>query len=169
MSTILFCKSKDGVLLASDGRVIGYTTILSEKNNKIIELDDYYVGSVGLLSLILKIERSVLRGFNGTPIEMIYNIQESLSKEEGKEEVAFLIFSKKNRKFYYADAHVYFPIDRSFYAIGSGRPYALGYLEAVHSQNLSLKEMEKIIKEAMKAAERYDAGTGGEIKIISYV
>lgn len=169
MSTVLVCKSENGVLLAGDGRIVGHTTILSEKSNKIVELKDYYIGSVGLLSLILKIEKDILKDFKGHPIELIYKIQDRLSGLEEGDEVAFLIFHKKDKKLYYVDLHVYFPIERDFFAIGSGRPFALGYLEALYSPRETIEDLEKVIKGAMKVASKYDAGTGGEIKIIKYV
>lgn len=173
-TTILGIVCKDGVVMAGDNRAtIGHSLIAMKDMEKVFPLNDYLVFSgcgsateaqkvAKLLTAEMKLKhlRSKSRPTVKQAAELLSNIQVSESAfilagidEDGTVSLYESLGMLSNKvKDYTA-------------SIGSGMPYALGYLERSWKPGLSVKEGVELAVESIKASSARDVGSGNGIDV----
>ncbi len=173
-TTILGIVCKDGVVMAGDNRVtIGSALIVSKDEEKVYPLNDYLVfagcgsateaqkaGKVLAAELKLKHLKAKSRPSVRQSASLLSNIQVSQS--------AFIlagIDSDGTASIYEITGGFLKKISDFTASIGSGMPYALGFLERSWKPNLTVKEGVELAIESIKASSARDIGSGNGIDV----
>ena len=174
-TTILGIVCKDGVVMAADRRSSLGTIIYDKNAMKVYPLNDYLVFSgcgsateiqkVGKLlkaELKLKELKSKCRPTVKQAASLLSNIQVQQS--------AFLlagIDEDKSVSVYDILGGFLGEVKDYSTSIGSGMPFALGYLERSWKQDLTIEQGVEIAKEALKSSTQRDAGSGNGMDIFT--
>jgi proteasome beta subunit len=173
-TTILGIVCKDGVVMAADRRgTVG--NMIYSKHEKVKQINDYLVYSgcgfsteiqkaAQLLTAELKLKdlRSKSRPSVKKAASLLSTIQVQAS--------AFLLagFDQNGDVKLYDILGGFVEEVKEFSAsIGSGMPFALGFLERQYKKGLSVKEGIELAKEALKSSTSRDEGSGNGIDIYS--
>jgi len=174
-TTILGIVCKDGVVMAADRRASVGTIIYDKAMKKVYQLNDYLVFSgcgsateiqkVGkLLTAELKLKelKSKSRPSVRQAAGLLSNIQVQGS--------AFLLagFDDNGKALLYDVLGGFLDEIEDYSAsMGSGMPYALGYLERSWKKDLTIEQGIEIAKEALKSSTARDMGSGNGIDIFT--
>jgi proteasome beta subunit len=173
-TTIIGIVCKDGVVMAADRRgTVG--NMIYSKHEKVIPLNDYLVysgcgfsteiqkvGQILKAELKLKDLRSKSRPSVRKAASLLSNIQVQAS--------AFLLagFDENGKISLYDILGGFVEEVKEFSAsIGSGMPFALGFLERQYRKNMTVKEGIELAIESLKSSTSRDEGSGNGIDIYS--
>jgi 20S proteasome subunit beta 5 len=176
-TTTLGFKFQGGVVLAVDSRASMGKFNSSESVRKVIEINDYLLGTMAggaadclfweeNLARILKIyelnngERMSVAGASQLFSSMLFNYRgHGLS-------VGTMIAGSddKGTHLYYCDQNGN-RIKGDIFSIGSGGSYAMGVLDTNYHYNLSLEEAVELGKRAISEATYMDSGSGGVVRV----
>ncbi|MDA3836333.1 MAG: hypothetical protein PF542_01810 [Nanoarchaeota archaeon] len=175
-TTILGIVCKDGVVMAADNRVsIGQSVIVQKDYKKVYPINDYIVfsgcGSATetqqiskLLTAELKLKelRSKKRPSVNNAAGLLSNIQASQS--------AFILagFDKDGTSsIFEITGGLSVKIKDYTASVGSGMPYALGYLERMWKPEITVKEGIELAKESIKSSMERDMATGNGMNVFT--
>lgn len=173
-----------GIILAADKRATAGGMIVNKKTEKILPIDGRVAittaGSVSDIQLLVKMLKAEIKlkemKSNRAPnVEeianlcsgMIYNNIRRMSMIPGVSH--FIMGGKNNGKFQLFDL---FPdgsltnID-DYIASGSGSVFALGVLDTLYKEDMSIEEGTKMVVKAINAALQRDTASGEGIDIIT--
>lgn len=118
-------------------------TKIFEINNKLFQPKKFLIGYAG--------------DVNGIPDVLEYLMDESGSTRPPKvRDLQCVILNSEGKIYTFTDPRKWIQLDEPCYAIGTGAPYALGVLHAGKS-----------VKDAIKAASKFDAFTGNGVKVMT--
>jgi proteasome beta subunit len=185
-TSILGIVCKDGIVMAADRQVTAGNLVMSKKEKKVVQLNDYLVGSwtgnasdaqmlnkVLVAELRLKELRSKKRPTvreaaslvanmsfrNIRQMTMIPSIAGTLIagfNEDGSTELYTIEPAGSIIKVEDYDAN-----------FGSGMPFILGLLERQYKKDMSLKEGVELAVEALKSSTQRDIGSGYGIDVFT--
>ena len=173
-TTILGIVCKDGIVMAGDRRgSVGDSLIYNKNTKKVSQLNDYLVFSgCGAATEIQKVSKILtaelrlkqLKSKTRPPVRQAAGLLSNIPVQVS----AFILAGIDEDK----SVHLYdilggFLEEVSDYtaSVGSGMPYALGYLERSWKSDLSVEEGIQIAKEALKASMSRDMGSGNGMDI----
>jgi len=171
-------KLKEGVILASEKRVVYGYTILSKSAKKIYPLNNRmgiaFTGLVGDMQTLAKRLRSLIQLYELT------NKSEMLTRSAAKvlSNILFenrftpyftqtLIAGRDQEGFHLFSLDVLGSLlDEEFAAVGSGAPIALGILESAYDKELSVADGVALAKKAIMGALSRDIGSGDGLDLL---
>ncbi|MBO3753498.1 MAG: proteasome subunit beta [Candidatus Brockarchaeota archaeon] len=169
----------DGVVLASDTRVVqGYYFIAHKRGKKILKIDDYIAATISggvadaqaLISSLQWEARSykLERGVN-MPVKAAANIASIIlsSTRMAPLYIQLIIggYDREGASLYVLDPLGGFSKE-AFVGSGSGSPVALGYLEAELKPPVSVQDAIPIAVKSILAAMQRDTATGNDFEIM---
>ncbi len=180
MTTTIGIVCGDGIVLASDSKATMGHFIASIEAKKIYQIDDFIgmtlAGSVGdaqKLIKILSIESKLYRIQRGESITIkgATNLLSNILNNNRREpySIQFIIggIDKNGIHLYSLDALGGMLEERKVCSTGSGSPMAYGILENEYQEGISIKDGIKVATNALNAAIRRDAASGGNIEIVT--
>jgi proteasome beta subunit len=178
-TSIISIVCKDGVIMAADRQVTAGNIVMSKKEKKVIQLNDYLVGAwcgnasdaqmlsrIIIAELRLKELRSKQRPTIKETASLVANIcfrnirQMSMIpsivgtliggfNEDGTVEVYTI-----------EPAGGYYKVEDYDANFGSGMPFILGLLERGYKKDMTIKEGTELAVEALKSSTQRDTGSG---------
>ena len=168
----------DGVVMGADSRATMDTFIASSEARKVWKIDDNLgltiaggVGDAQELVRLLKAQNEIYKMDERKP----------LSPKSATSLLSIILQDNKMMPFYVqlivagmdgAKPELYnldplggYTVESKFTATGSGSITALGYLENVYAEDLSIKEGIKIVHKALTTAMKRDSATGNNILV----
>jgi proteasome beta subunit len=174
-TTILGIVCKDGVVMAADRRGTVGMMIYSKDHEKVFNLNDYLVFSgcgssteIQKVSQLLRAElrlkelKSKVRPTVRQSASLLSNIQVQASAfllagfdENGKVSLYDILGGRVDEVKDYSAS------------VGSGMPFALGFLERQYKEDITIKEGVELAKESIKSSTQRDEGSGNGMDIIT--
>ena len=170
----------DGVVIGADSRATMDTFIASTEARKVWKIDENVAmtiaGGVGDAEALIRIIKAQ---------NEIYKMDERkpLSPKSATSLLSIILHDNKMMPFYVqlivagidgSKPELYnldplggYTVESKFTATGSGSITALGYLENVYSEDLSIKDGIKIVHKALTTAMKRDSATGNSILVAS--
>ncbi len=170
----------DGVVIGADSRATMDTFIASTEARKVWKIDENVAmtiaGGVGDAEALIRIIKAQ---------NEIYKMDERkpLSPKSATSLLSIILQDNKMMPFYVqlivagidgSKPELYnldplggYTVESKFTATGSGSITALGYLENVYSEDLSIKDGIKIVHKALTTAMKRDSATGNSILVAS--
>ena len=170
----------DGVVVGADSRATMDTFIATQEAVKVYKINDTLAmtiaGGVGDAEYLIKLVSAQ---------DQIYAMEEkkSLSPRAATSLLSIVLqenkmypfmvqlimagFTNGTPELYDMDPLGGYTKESHYTSTGSGSLTALGYLESVYQENLSVQEGIKHVAKALSIAMRRDSATGGNMKIIS--
>ena len=170
----------DGVVVGADSRATMDTFIASTEARKVWKIDENVAmtiaGGVGDAEALIRIIKAQ---------NEIYKMDERkpLSPKSATSLLSIILQDNKMMPFYVqlivagidgSKPELYnldplggYTVESKFTATGSGSITALGYLENVYSEDLSIKDGIKIVHKALTTAMKRDSATGNSILVAS--
>ncbi len=175
-TTILGIVCKDGVVMAADRRVsLGESLIIGKNFRKVFPLNDYLVYSgcgsatemqkvskILTAELKLKELRSRSRPTVRQSASLLSNVQVRAS--------AFLLAGvdeNGNTSLYEITGGLLNEVEDYSASVGSGMPFALGYLERSWKPGITVKEGIELAIESLKSSTQRDSGSGNGMDIFT--
>ncbi len=185
-TTILGIVCKDGVVMAADRQITAGHVVMSKRERKVFQVNDYFVmsgcGVAGdiqrvpkLLSAELKLKelRSKSRPTIKQAASLLMNINYSGIRHPSMipQEAGFLLggFNEDGTTELYSiePAGSIIKVEDFDANFGSGMPYVVGLLERQYKPGLSVKEGIELAKEAVKSSTQRDTGSGYGIDVFT--
>ncbi|VVB83953.1 Proteasome subunit beta [uncultured archaeon] len=174
-TTILGIVCKDGVVMAGDRRGSVGTLIYNKNTMKVYPLNDYLVLSgCGSATEIQKVAKLLtaemkLKELKSKTKPSVRQAAGLLSNIHVEGSAFILAGLNEDKSFYLYDVLGGFVEEVEDYtaSVGSGMPYALGYLERSWKKDLSIEQGIELAKEALKSSTSRDMGSGNGIDIFT--
>ncbi len=174
-TTILGIVCKDGIVMAGDRRGSVGTLIYNKNTLKVYPLNDYLVLSgCGSATEIQKVAKLLtaemkLKELKSRTKPSVRQAAGLLSNIQVQGSAFILAGLDANKSFSLYDILGGYVEEVKEYtaSVGSGMPYALGYLERSWKPNMSVEDGVEIAKEALKASTSRDMGSGNGIDIFT--
>ncbi|MGQ9478472.1 MAG: proteasome subunit beta [Thermoproteota archaeon] len=178
-TTTVGISCRDGVVFASDTRVVqGYYLIAHKRGKKILKIDDYIAATISggvadaqaLISALqweartYKLERGV-----NMPVKAAANIASIILSSTRMAPLYIQLtiggYDREGSSLYILDPLGGFSKE-SFVGSGSGSPIALGYLEAELKSNMDTVSAIPVAIKAILAAMQRDTATGNDFEVM---
>ena len=185
-TTILGITCKDGVVMAADRQITAGNVVMSKRERKVFQVNDYLVmsgcGIAGDIQRVPKIlaaelklkelrskSRPTLKEAASLLMNMSYNgIRQPSSIPQ---QAGFLIggFNEDGSTELYSiePAGSIIKVEDFDANFGSGMPYVVGLLERQYKPGLTVKEGVELAKEAVKSSTQRDTGSGYGIDVFT--
>lgn len=183
-TTILGIVCKDGVVMAADRQVTAGTVVMSKRERKVFQVNDYLVmagcGIAGDIQRVpkfiaaelkLKELRAKVRPTIKQAASLLNNINYSGIRQPSMipQQAGFLIggFNEDGATELYSiePAGSVIKVEDFDANFGSGMPYIYGLLERQYKPGMSVKEGIELAVEAIKASTQRDVGSGFGIDV----
>ncbi len=185
-TTILGIVCKDGVVMAADRQITAGTHIIGKKFKKVVQINDYLVGSwTGAVAdaqrlgkvIAAELRLKELRSKSRPSVKQAANLTGAITYSQVRQMsmipsiVGMLVagFNEDGTTELYTiePAGSVIKIEDYDANFGSGMPYVLGLLERQYKKDISVKEGVELAKEALKASTQRDVGSGYGIDIFT--
>ena len=174
-TTILGIVCKDGIVMAGDRRGSVGNLIYNKNTLKVYPLNDYLVLSgCGSATEIQKVAKLLtaemkLKELKSRTKPSVRQAAGLLSNIQVQGSAFILAGLDTNKSFFLYDILGGYVEEVKEYtaSVGSGMPYALGYLERSWKPSLSVEEGVELAKEALKASTSRDMGSGNGIDVFT--
>lgn len=173
-TTILGIVCKDGVIMAADNRIsMGQSIIIDKDYEKVYQLNDYLIFSgcgsateTQKLSKVLTAELK-LKELRSKSRPTIRQSASLLSNMPAQASAFLLAGMDENEKpsIYEITGGLLKQVKDYSASVGSGMPYALGFLERAWNPDLTIEQGVELAKEALEAAMARDMASGNGIDI----
>ena len=176
--TIVGLKTKEGAVLASDTRAVGYYLVLSKRARKIFKLEEKLgaafsgaPGDIQSLVSILQAEANLYRIEHGRSISTKGLAQIASNVLQSRRWYPYLLegilcgFEEEGCVLLTLDPAGGRVEEEDFASGGTGAQVAYGVLERNYRKGLSLLEGEKLAVEAIQTAIERDAATGDKVVV----
>ena len=179
-TTTLGFKTKDGVFIAVDSRASMGTFNSSETVRKVIEINDYLLGTmaggaadcqyweeyIAMRARDYELQYGVKMTVAATS-KMLANIMYNYRGKGLSMGIMFAGVDRKGTHLYYIDDHGT-RLEGDMFSIGSGQTYALGILSSYYNWNMSKDAAHWLCKRAISEATYQDAGSGGCVRVYHF-
>jgi len=178
-ATAAAIRAKDGVVVGADRRMSYGGLIVSRNVRKVHAISERIgiaiTGLYGDMSGLLRIVDAEVRYYEvsvGKPIslravsKLLSNLLYSYRISPLYVEAIVGGIDADNEPRIYVLDPVGAITEEPFAATGSGATIALGVIESMYSDNISVDDAERLVEEAIKTAIRRDAGSGDAIDIL---